>query len=59
MAAQETKRGAFIVLEGLDRSGKTTQVQRLEQRFQAEGKKVEAIRFPGTPSRLMAFHLSP
>lgn len=48
MASSETTRGAFIVLEGLDRSGKTTQVQKLEQRFQSEGKQVLAMRFPGT-----------
>ncbi|EFY87125.1 thymidylate kinase [Metarhizium acridum CQMa 102] len=30
----DVKRGAFIVLEGLDRSGKTTQVKLLEQRDQ-------------------------
>ncbi|EFZ04241.1 thymidylate kinase domain protein [Metarhizium robertsii] len=40
------KRGAFIVLEGLDRSGKTTQVKLLEQRFVEEGKKVRVMRFP-------------
>jgi signal recognition particle GTPase len=51
-AAMATKdesgqRGAFIVLEGLDRSGKTTQVKLLEQRFVEEGKKVKVMRFPG------------
>ncbi|OAQ65393.1 thymidylate kinase protein [Pochonia chlamydosporia 170] len=40
------KRGAFIVLEGLDRSGKTTQVKLLEQRFVEEGRKVKVMRFP-------------
>lgn len=40
-------RGAFIVLEGLDRSGKTTQVKLLEQRFVEEGQPVKAMRFPG------------
>ncbi|KAJ0160473.1 Thymidylate kinase [Colletotrichum tanaceti] len=39
-------RGAFIVLEGLDRSGKTTQVKLLEQRFVELGKKVKVMRFP-------------
>ncbi|RSL39541.1 hypothetical protein CEP51_016798, partial [Fusarium floridanum] len=39
-------RGAFIVLEGLDRSGKTTQVKLLEQRFVEEGSKVKVMRFP-------------
>jgi dTMP kinase len=41
-----SSRGAFIVLEGLDRSGKTTQVKLLEQRFVEEGKKVKVMRFP-------------
>lgn len=40
-------RGALIVLEGLDRSGKTTQVKLLEQRFVELGKKVKVMRFPG------------
>ena len=45
--AEFNSRGAFIVLEGLDRSGKTTQVKLLEQRFVEEGKKVKVMRFPG------------
>lgn len=40
-------RGALIVLEGLDRSGKTTQVKLLEQRFVELGKRVKVMRFPG------------
>ncbi|CAK7216934.1 Thymidylate kinase [Sporothrix curviconia] len=39
-------RGALIVLEGLDRSGKTTQVQILEKKLQEQGRKVEVLRFP-------------
>ncbi len=34
------KRGAFIVFEGCDRSGKTTQVQRLVTRLTDEGARV-------------------
>lgn len=45
--AETKKRGAFIVLEGLDRSGKTTQVKLLEQRFVEEGRPVKVMRFPG------------
>ena len=41
------RRGAFVVLEGLDRSGKTTQVKLLEQRFVEEGRPVKVMRFPG------------
>ncbi|ORY32847.1 thymidylate kinase-domain-containing protein [Naematelia encephala] len=39
-------RGAFIVFEGLDRSGKTTQVQRLVQRLEADGRAVRLQKFP-------------
>ncbi|KAF6828126.1 thymidylate kinase [Colletotrichum plurivorum] len=39
-------RGALITLEGLDRSGKTTQVKLLEQRFVELGRKVKTMRFP-------------
>lgn len=40
-------RGAFIVLEGLDRSGKSTQVGLLEKRLRVEGREVRVMRFPG------------
>jgi dTMP kinase len=46
-SSSTSKRGALVVLEGLDRSGKTTQVKLLEQRFVEEGKKVKVMRFPG------------
>lgn len=42
-----TKRGLFCVVEGLDRSGKSTQVQRLVEALQRKGFKAEACRFPG------------
>ncbi|KAL1839546.1 hypothetical protein VTJ49DRAFT_1409 [Mycothermus thermophilus] len=45
-AAAPVTRGALIVLEGLDRSGKTTQVKLLEQRFVELGRKVKVMRFP-------------
>lgn len=44
---QEPVRGALITLEGLDRSGKTTQVTLLEQRLTENGRKVKMMRFPG------------
>jgi dTMP kinase len=47
-------RGALVVLEGLDRSGKTTQVKLLEQRFVELGRKVKVMRFPG----MLATYLS-
>lgn len=40
-------RGAFIVLEGLDRSGKTTQVKLLQSRLIEAGRRVQLMRFPG------------
>jgi dTMP kinase len=46
-AAGGIARGALVVLEGLDRSGKTTQVKLLEQRFVELGKRVKVMRFPG------------
>lgn len=50
MASEKAaSRGTFIVIEGLDRSGKTTQVKRLEAELAGAGRKVKAIRFPGNP----------
>jgi dTMP kinase len=49
-------RGAFIVLEGLDRSGKTTQVKKLCDRLYAEGHNVKTLRFPGQFSTYGCFH---
>jgi len=46
-AGGNVARGALIVLEGLDRSGKTTQVKLLEQRFVELGRRVKVMRFPG------------
>ncbi|KAI0630743.1 thymidylate kinase [Trametes polyzona] len=39
-------RGAFIVIEGLDRSGKSTQTALLEERLKAAGRPVRLIKFP-------------
>jgi len=39
-------RGAFILFEGMDRVGKTTQVNRLLKHLQAQGKTVHHMRFP-------------
>lgn len=44
------QRGALIVFEGLDRSGKTTQVDRLIARLQKEGRKARLQKFPGESS---------
>ena len=37
----------FVTFEGLDGSGKTTQVERLRERLEAEGREVVATREPG------------
>ncbi|CAE6426193.1 unnamed protein product [Rhizoctonia solani] len=39
-------RGAFVVIEGLDRSGKSTQCACMVSRIEREGKPVKAIKFP-------------
>jgi hypothetical protein len=41
------KRGAFIVVEGLDRAGKTTQVKKLCDELYGSGRNVKTLRFPG------------
>lgn len=43
-------RGAFIVFEGLDRCGKSTQVDRLVQRLEHQGHRARLQKFPGTDS---------
>ncbi|KAJ3472059.1 hypothetical protein NLG97_g11323 [Lecanicillium saksenae] len=50
--AAKPQRGAFIVLEGLDRSGKTTQVKLLEQKFIDQGKPVKLMRFPDRTTQI-------
>ncbi|XP_023374021.1 thymidylate kinase [Otolemur garnettii] len=44
MAAQ---RGALIVLEGVDRAGKSTQARRLVSALCSAGRRAELLRFPG------------
>ncbi|KAM4574344.1 thymidylate kinase [Fundulus diaphanus] len=41
-----SKRGALIVLEGVDRAGKTTQCKKLVQTLQQSGHPAEMMRFP-------------
>lgn len=41
-------RGALIVIEGLDRSGKSTQCQRIIQSLTLKGYPVKAMKFPGS-----------
>ncbi|KAM9357892.1 thymidylate kinase [Symphorus nematophorus] len=40
------KRGALIVLEGVDKAGKTTQCKKLLQALQQSGRPAEMMRFP-------------
>lgn len=41
------KRGALIVVEGLDRAGKSSQCEYLRNFLQESGRPVKYIRFPG------------
>ncbi|MBE6662635.1 MAG: dTMP kinase [Ruminococcaceae bacterium] len=43
---QERKRGRFIVLEGIDGCGKSTQIERLAERLRAEGREVAVTAEP-------------
>ena len=43
-----SSRGALIVIEGLDRAGKSTQHDRLCQSLESQGRRVKRMRFPGT-----------
>ena len=40
------ERGSLIVFEGSDRSGKTTQVEKLVEKLNREGMQAERMRFP-------------
>lgn len=54
-----TKRGQLIVVEGLDRAGKSTQVERLVKNLTNDGLNVEQMRFPGVLSeKLLWYDLS-
>lgn len=45
--ANQTKRGHLIVVEGLDRSGKTTQCEALCEDIGGEDRDVKYVKFPG------------
>ena len=51
MASNTTKtaRGALVVLEGLDRAGKSSQCQLLHEKLQGMGIPVRLVKFPGSP----------
>ncbi|KAL8950040.1 MAG: hypothetical protein Q9222_003900 [Ikaeria aurantiellina] len=46
MTESSATRGALIVIEGLDRAGKSTQCGKLFQYLQAQGRPVKHLRFP-------------
>lgn len=46
-AAMAGRRGALIVLEGVDRAGKSTQSRKLVATLCASGHRAELLRFPG------------
>ena len=41
------KRAPFVVIEGLDRSGKTTQIALLHSRLESMGIRTQLVKFPG------------
>lgn len=47
-----TKRGLFIVLEGLDRCGKSTQAALLTEWLNTHDIPAETIKFPGNEKQL-------
>ena len=49
-----SKRAPFIVIEGLDRSGKTTQTGKLHETLKDMGVEVNLIKFPGEHYPLVA-----
>ncbi|XP_051874055.1 thymidylate kinase [Pristis pectinata] len=60
LARMAAKRGALIVLEGIDRVGKSTQCKRLYEALRQQGQTVELMRFPdrGTEiGRLISLYL--
>ncbi|KAJ5831976.1 Thymidylate kinase [Penicillium riverlandense] len=46
LESQPTRRGALIIVEGLDRAGKSSQCELLRDQLLAKGHAVEYIRFP-------------
>jgi len=46
------RRGALIVLEGIDKAGKSTQARRLQEALTAGGRPVQLMRFPERSTRI-------
>jgi dTMP kinase len=45
-ALDRAERGLFIVVEGLDKAGKSTQCSKLARNLEMEGHRTEILRFP-------------
>jgi thymidylate kinase len=45
--SKNIKRGLFIVFEGNDRAGKSTQVEMLKNHFESQNENCVAMGFPG------------
>lgn len=52
----DLSKGFLVAIEGLDRSGKSTQIEKLkswlQQNHQSQGQSTTVIRFPSKPSPL-------
>lgn len=46
-ADNSKQRGLLVVIEGLDRSGKSSQCQQLFQALESRGRRVRYVKFPG------------
>ncbi|KAI4118293.1 MAG: hypothetical protein LQ345_001637 [Seirophora villosa] len=49
---ESNARGALIVIEGLDRAGKSTQCEKLAQALEQQGRSVKHMRFPNRSSSI-------
>ncbi|KAI4197016.1 MAG: hypothetical protein LQ348_002203 [Seirophora lacunosa] len=49
---ESNTRGALIVIEGLDRAGKSTQCEKLAQALEQQGRSVKHMRFPNRNSSI-------
>lgn len=54
----DARRGALLVIEGLDRAGKSTQHARLCRNLESQGHRVKRMRFPGTQPHPLFHHLT-
>lgn len=52
------RRGAFIILEGIDKSGKSTEATKLLDYLRLQGKVAQVMRFPGKDPGVIAIKFS-